>query len=132
MTFEMKNRLCGALFAGLPYFTGENKKESAAADRMNAFYESLYNAASDYAASAEFPAGGRYRALGECRACGDGEMADFSVSVRLVLKVRGRTVAEKELRHNWCGGVICKDISDTEDTVKIRKLRAKNRPSLPQ
>ena len=113
MTFEMRERLCGACFVRLPYFTGGGK-EAAKADRMNAFYESLYDAAVQYVQSGDFPAGGRYRAVGECRECGawqggegNGECgAEYEVRVRLLLKVRGRTAAEKVLEHYWQGGVI--------------------------
>ena len=114
MTFEMRERLCGACFVRLPYFTGGDRKEAAMADRMNAFYESLYDAAVQYVQSGDFPAGGRYRAVGECRECGawqggegNGECgAEYEVRVRLLLKVRGRTAAEKVLEHYWQGGVI--------------------------
>ena len=115
MTFEMRERLCGACFVRLPYFTGAgDRKEAAMADRMNAFYESLYDAAVQYVQSGDFPAGGRYRAVGECRECCAGQSeeesgergAEYAVRVRLTLKVRGRTAAEKVLEHYWQGGVI--------------------------
>ena len=114
MTFEMRERLCGACFVRLPYFTGGDRKEAAMADRMNAFYESLYDAAVQYVQSGDLPAGGRYRAVGECRECGAGQGgegngergAEYEVRVRLLLKVRGRTAAEKVLEHYWQGGVI--------------------------
>ena len=113
MTFEMRERLCGACFVRLPYFTGGGK-EAANADRMNAFYESLYDAAVQYVQSGDLPAGGRYRAVGECRECGAGQGekesgergAEYAVRVRLTLKMRGRTAAEKVLEHYWQGGVI--------------------------
>ena len=113
MTFEMRERLCGACFVRLPYFMGGGK-EAANADRMNAFYESLYDAAVQYVQSGDFPAGGRYRAVGECRECGAGQGekesgergAEYAVRVRLTLKMRGRTAAEKVLEHYWQGGVI--------------------------
>ena len=114
MTFEMRERLCGACFVRLPYFTGGDRKEAAMADRMNAFYESLYDAAVQYVQSEDLPAGGRYRAVGECRECGAGQGekesgergAEYAVRVRLTLKMRGRTAAEKVLEHYWQGGVI--------------------------
>ena len=114
MTFEMRERLCGACFVRLPYFTGGDRKEAAMADRMNAFYESLYDAAVQYVQSGDFPAGGRYRAMGECRECGAGQSeedngergAEYAVRVRLTLKMRGRIAAEKVLEHYWQGGVI--------------------------
>lgn len=115
MTFEMRERLCGACFVRLPYFTGAgDRKEAAMADRMNAFYESLYDAAVQYVQSGDFPAGGRYRAMGECRECGAGQGekesgergAEYAVRVRLTLKMRGRIAAEKVLEHYWQGGVI--------------------------
>ena len=114
MTFEMRERLCGACFVRLPYFTGGDRKEAAMADRMNAFYESLYDAAVQSVQSGDLPAGGRYRAVGECRECGAGQGekesgergAEYAVRVRLTLKMRGRTAAEKVLEHYWQGGVI--------------------------
>ena len=114
MTFEMRERLCGACFVRLPYFTGGDRKEAAMADRMNAFYESLYDAAVQYVQSGDFPAGGRYRAVGECRECCAGQSeedngergAEYAVRVRLTLKMRGRIAAEKVLEHYWRDGVI--------------------------
>lgn len=107
MTAEIKQYMRGALFARLPLFTPEEKREEKWALRMNGFYESLLREAEKYAGDASFPRGARYRALADCTVEKRGEKEDeVRVRVNLTVTEGGRRTGSRILEHVWRRGVL--------------------------
>lgn len=107
MTAEIKQYMRGALFARLPLFEPEEKREEKWACRMNGFYESLLCEAEKYAGDASFPRGARYRALAECtiEKCG-AKSDEVRVRVNLTVTEGGRRTDSRILEHIWRCGVL--------------------------
>lgn len=89
-----------------PETHGRHKRRQPPSERMNAFYRALRDAAAAYAASlAQEQANGirTYTADYVCRTEQDGTVV---IEYTLRLRRRGRTEAQKTLRHVWRDGTL--------------------------
>jgi len=102
-----EKRICETFPGGYvvyPAFTPEDGESASAAERMNAFYLTLRDAAIAFASETAASGGSRrYTAEYSCTQAQDGSIR---IEYTLRLRRRGRTEAMKTLLHHWQDGLL--------------------------